>query len=659
MLLILFGAIIIIFAQKNFVIIFYAFLLVFFLLSKKDKKKILLLSFGLIFGFLSINNNQPYPEDNSSFIGIVYQRKSNYFLFNCEEKNYYVYLVNHQYESFDRLEIKGISKNISFACLESQFNFQEYLYNKKVEKEIVVESIKEIYLNPIRKTLIKEQILSSYDGNTKMMMNLLFFNDSDNEFSQQLYKLDFGSYFTLSGLQIYFLFSFFYKILLFFTNKKRLSYNLSIGFLLPFLIFSNYKLSFIKALLIIINNAFSNKKITSQQVVSVFLMLIIFINYRFVFTTSFIYIFVLPFIFKRSFFLLKPFIKKEKNALNSFYFSLLIGVVNLYQNGKYNLLSGIVFPLFIQVSRIYLILGILSFIIPLTKVINIFSSFIVKFIKILDEVPMILYLKEKQILLFIFLIIIVFLIWYFVKLRLKKLALSSILAYYLIVLVFSLGIETKFTQYVTFINVGQGDCALIHNQNHNILIDTGGSLYIDIANEVVLPYLKKNHITSIDCLFISHNDYDHSGAYENLKKSLEIKQTIVGSNFYTKEIGNITFYNLNQYEVGTEENNNSSVIYFSFIKRNFLFMGDAPKEIERKIMINNPNLKADIIKLGHHGSSTSSDYRFLKNLSLKEAVISVGLNNIYYHPHQIVLQYLNDLKIKIRRTDYEGSIIYT
>ena len=90
----------------------------------------------------------------------------------------------------------------------------------------------------------------------------------------------------------------------------------------------------------------------------------------------------------------------------------------------------------------------------------------------------------------------------------------------------------------------------------------------------------------------------------------------------------------------------------------FLFMGDAPKEIEDKIIERFPSLRADIIKLGHHGSNTSSSYTFLKHIAPKEAIISVGVNNIYHHPHSEVIKNLKALNIKIRRTDIEGSIIY-
>ena len=140
--------------------------------------------------------------------------------------------------------------------------------------------------------------------------------------------------------------------------------------------------------------------------------------------------------------------------------------------------------------------------------------------------------------------------------------------------------------------------------------------------------------------------------------NFKIDNVIYGSTFDEYKINGLIFKNLNNYQIGYEENENSSVIYFSFLNTNFLFMGDAPISIEKKIMNDYSSLDIDILKVGHHGSKTSSSYEFLKYINPQEAIISVGKNNYYNHPDKIVLTYLNDLNIKIRRTDEEGSIIY-
>ena len=107
-----------------------------------------------------------------------------------------------------------------------------------------------------------------------------------------------------------------------------------------------------------------------------------------------------------------------------------------------------------------------------------------------------------------------------------------------------------------------------------------------------------------------------------------------------------------------EENSRSLVLWFSLGGKKFLLMGDAPVEIEENIMSEYKDLDCDYLKVGHHGSDTSSSLEFLKYVSPKEAIISCGVDNMYGHPSDKVLQNLNTLKIKVRRTDLEGTIEY-
>lgn len=92
--------------------------------------------------------------------------------------------------------------------------------------------------------------------------------------------------------------------------------------------------------------------------------------------------------------------------------------------------------------------------------------------------------------------------------------------------------------------------------------------------------------------------------------------------------------------------------------KTFLFTGDADTTIEKKIIDDNPSLRADVLKIGHHGSKTSSSYNFLKQISPEVCIISVGQNNKYGHPDKDVINRLNKLNIKYRRTDLEGTISY-
>ena len=117
--------------------------------------------------------------------------------------------------------------------------------------------------------------------------------------------------------------------------------------------------------------------------------------------------------------------------------------------------------------------------------------------------------------------------------------------------------------------------------------------------------------------------------------------------------------NLNDYyDVWTDENDRSLVLYLNLNEEYFLFMGDASKTIEKKIIDEYKSLTVDYLKVSHHGSSSASSLDFLKFINPKEAIISAGKNNFYGHPNKEVLDNLNKCNIKIRRTDLEGTITY-
>ena len=219
-------------------------------------------------------------------------------------------------------------------------------------------------------------------------------------------------------------------------------------------------------------------------------------------------------------------------------------------------------------------------------------------------------------------------------------------------------IVNTFTGEVSFINVGQGDSILIRDRFTTVMIDTGGVSSFDIAKETLIPFLKRKKIYKIDCLIGSHGDFDHTGGVSSLIANFNVKRYIDDLNAFPLNLGNFTFVNYNIYS-GNSENEKSSVLGLNFLGKSFLFTGDADENIEKQIIKDNPNLRVDILKVGHHGSKTSTSAAFLDLIKPKEAVISCGAKNKYGHPTSEVLSRLKERKIRIRRTDIEGTISYT
>ena len=220
-------------------------------------------------------------------------------------------------------------------------------------------------------------------------------------------------------------------------------------------------------------------------------------------------------------------------------------------------------------------------------------------------------------------------------------------------------ISNGFIDKVTFINVGQGDSCLISHRFHTVLIDTGGSIYQDIGKDCLIPFFKSQRMYSIDLLITTHEDYDHMGAASTLKENFVVKNHITDYQNFPIEYNGITFTNYNTFSALWEEDNDKSlVIGFKLFNTDFLIMGDAPIKIEKEMIKTYKSIPCDILKAGHHGSNTSTCDEFVKFVSPKEAVLSVGRNN-YGHPHKKVINILNNNHVKIRSTLDEGSISYT
>ncbi|HPF83490.1 MAG TPA: ComEC/Rec2 family competence protein, partial [Bacilli bacterium] len=231
---------------------------------------------------------------------------------------------------------------------------------------------------------------------------------------------------------------------------------------------------------------------------------------------------------------------------------------------------------------------------------------------------------------------------------------------------------------ITYINVNQGDSTLLQLKNKTILIDTGGNINYDISENIIIPYLDSLGIKKIDYLILTHGDYDHMGSSITLVNNFNIEKVIFNCGefneleqelievldekkipYYSciKELNiddnKLYFLNNKDYE---NENDNSNVIYTELNGYRFLFMGDAGVNVEEDLL-DRYNLKdIEVLKVGHHGSKTSSSKEFINGINPKYSIISVGKNNRYGHPNDNVLANLDGSKIY--RTDQDGSIMF-
>ena len=254
---------------------------------------------------------------------------------------------------------------------------------------------------------------------------------------------------------------------------------------------------------------------------------------------------------------------------------------------------------------------------------------------------------------------------------------------YLLLLILLLGIWKYHyvfdnNYYVYYLNVGQGDSSIVRYKNDVIMIDTGGKTtykvdewkkqkeYYYIDNSIKL--LKSIGCDDIDLLILTHGDQDHLGESVHLINNFKVNSIKFNKGPYNnkeKEILNIInnkevnidipFEYLDSNTIYDNENDNSVITLFKLYNYNLLYMGDASKKNELEL-INRYKLNIDILKVGHHGSNTSSDESFIKSIKPTYSIISVGKNNKYGHPNKEVLDILSNSNIY--RTDIDGSIVF-
>ena len=239
---------------------------------------------------------------------------------------------------------------------------------------------------------------------------------------------------------------------------------------------------------------------------------------------------------------------------------------------------------------------------------------------------------------------------------------------------------------LTVLDVGQGQAIFVRDQEQTLMIDTGGNYdeaKFSVGKQIILPFLSVNGVSELNQLILTHLDQDHKGAYESIKHDLPIKKIYSneqlevadssqfdychqGQKWQWSDRVNLTVLSpkAEQLANAKDEKNEMSCVVYLQVKnaqpyQNFLLMGDAGWPTEYQILQDYPDLKVDVLVLGHHGSRHSSAYDFLKQFNPKLAVASAGFNNRYGHPSVVLESRLKKLNIPLLTTLKQGSIRFS
>lgn len=603
------------------------------------------------------------------------------------------YYINSEQELEKLKEDIAIGKNVylkgSFSkpknnTIPNTFNYKKYLYNNKIYYIFNADMIT-IYGNNNILEKVKDYLIKrAYNLENSEYILLLVLGDkaliSSDEYN--LYQSNGTSHLlAISGAHIAVILL---ALNFLFRKNNDLKSIIIISLILLFFAYlTNNTISVSRAVYFYILNSINKKfnlKYSSIQILLITACIITIINPFAIYDLGFLYSFsvCLGILYYKDLLKGNKFIALLKVSTIAFLFSL---PINCYINHEINLLSIIINLIFVPlISYLVFPLAILSFIFPfINPILNIFLK-ITNFLNIFfNKISIFITIPKIPIIL----IIIMYIILLLMK-RNKKLILINIL----IIIFFIIKPYFNTYNYVYYLDVGQGDSILlVFPKNKAILIDTGGKITYQKEewqksskdyniSDNTIKFLKSIGIRKLDYLILTHGDYDHLGDAINIIDNIKVNNIIFNNgkfndnelkiidlikekiiNYYQNlekiNINNNALYFVNR-NIYSNENDNSIVIYTLINNYKFLFMGDAGVEVEKRI-IENYNIKnIDFLKVGHHGSNTSTSIEFINYINPKYSIISVGKNNRYNHPNKEVLEVLKNTTIY--RTDNCGSI---
>ena len=606
----------------------------------------------------SFHNESKFNGSETFFIGIIDEIKNSddYYKITIKSKE----KIIGSYYSKESLNI-SLGDKITFTgtlnkpknnTIPNTFNYRKYLYNHHIYYLVKIDNIK----------------VSEKFKHSDYFKAFLIGDKSEMDDYSIFQKNGVSHLFAISGMHL----SLLSGIILFLFKKSRFKEIFACIFLILFSMITNHSASIYRSLLLFIFIMLNKKLDLRINTVNVLLLVVctlLIFNPLIIYDMGFLYSVSvsLGLILFNKYMKKNYFVNMFLTSFTAFLFSL---PITLYYNYEINLMqiinNVIIVPL---VSIIIYPLTILTFIFSfLEPILNVLIS-ILKFIS--THLIMINIIVPKVSLIFYF----IYYVFLFMFLK------TNHNIFILLIIIYTLCIKVKplidFNTYVYFLDVGQGDSSLIYSKHKVILIDTGGNDNIKVSDNTI-KFLKSTGKSKINYLVLTHGDYDHMGDAINVIENFKVDKVIFNcgeSNNLEKELikvlekKNIKYYscikklnidNSKLYFLQTKEydneNDNSNVIYTELNGYKFMFMGDAGIDKEKDILDKYNISDINVLKVGHHGSKTSSDKNFINEMDPIYSVISVGKNNRYGHPNKEVLNNLDGSRIY--RTDQDGSIMF-
>ena len=646
---------------------------------------LILTTLYLCINLFLVPNESKYQIDENEFIltieNIRYKEDKVTIEFSGQENLISYYKDDFPYSLGDKVKVIGTLKEANNNTIPNLFNYKKYLYNNDIHYILDINEIIPLQKNnnlifKIKNFLINriENISPNKEYLYAFILGETYYIDSDikdnYQFNGVSHLLAIGSSsITIITCLVTYLFHKF-KI----NDYLYLLFMIILVFI--YIVLTNYSVSIIRCGLAFILT-YINKKlklnIKYQNLLILITSISLFYNPYYVYNLGFQYSYLISFVLVIYNDLITGnyLVKLLKVSMIAYLVSIPINIYNNFEVNFFSiilnllyvpLVNFIIFPLSLIVLFFPFLNGLLSIVINFTESITSLFSNVTCFSIVL---------AKPNLFIVIVYYIVIFLFLYGWRHKMYYLYLPFVIIMFIH---FNINHIIK-EDFVMMVDVKQGDCILLKSNDKVVLIDTGGSYNYEYSDNIV-SYLKSIGINKIDYLFITHGDMDHIGSSYSLVEKIRLDRVYFNSNdynenelrlikqlkkknIYYQKISNENFKINNfsikaiSYDLGNE--NDSSLMLLVKNKLKFLLMGDASIKSEDKLL-NEYNLSNfDIIKLGHHGSYTSTGERLIRKIKPNIGLISVGKNNLYKHPSKVVLDRLENTNIY--RTDYDGSVL--
>lgn len=564
-------------------------------------------------------------------------------IIKCEDMIVKVYHNHHlSYKDYVRMKVTLLDINEN----SNDYGFNEKLFFKANHIDFKAKCIELIdysehysFVDFIESRLSANELVRSYQRLFILGIKDQFIEDDYSN----LLELSVIHLFALSGMHLHYLKQLLRFLLSYLFGKKSI-FIFTYIILLFYLMSIPYSISLFRAFFMMILYDCFKKYVNKLDIYWMLFIVFLLINPYYIYNYSFVFSFGIYLI---------VLLANDISYKDYYIYLLSLPLILLFQN-KVHVFSFL-FSLFLSLFVEYFyVLVILSLMFPwLNSLIEVFIFLLKNMILFINSFDFEIVFARPNLSFFVLYYIIGFLLLMKKQIHRK----SSFEHCLLIALIISTYVHGKYPLYasVTMIDVGQGDCTLIRlpfNQG-NILIDTGGNRNYDIATTTLIPYFHAIGISSLDYVYISHDDFDHCGALDSLIRNFKVKN-IIRDYEKNRIIGDLDVEMLKSDRRYEDSNNQSLIMLLTLFDSKILFMGDSSIEVERDIYEKYGKLDVDILKVSHHGSLSSTGNDLFKMISPKIAMIGVGKNNIYSHPSSDVIKRLERKGCVILRTDVDG-----